>query len=38
MAKDAKPAVDGAEAAPAKSSKKLLIIISLLVLVLGLPG
>lgn len=39
MAKDAKTAVEGAEAAPAKSNKKLLIIIiAVVVLVLGLGG
>jgi flagellar FliL protein len=38
MAKDAKPATNGTEPAPAKNSKKLLIIVSLLVLVLGLAG
>lgn len=39
MAKDAKPAVEGAEPAPAKSNKKLLIIvIAAVVLVLALGG
>jgi flagellar FliL protein len=38
MAKDAKPATNGTEPAPAKNSKKLLIIVSLLVLLLGLAG
>jgi flagellar FliL protein len=38
MAKDAKPAAEGADVAPAKKSKKLLIIISMLVLALGLAG
>jgi flagellar FliL protein len=38
MAKDAKPATDGTEPVPAKNSKKLLIIVSLLVLLLGLAG
>ena len=38
MAKDAKPATEGVETAPAKNSKKLLIIITVLVLVLGLGG
>jgi flagellar FliL protein len=38
MAKDAKPAAEGADVAPAKKSKKLLIIISVLVLALGLAG
>jgi len=39
MAKDAKTAVEGAEAAPAKGNKKLLIIIiTVVVLVLGLGG
>ncbi len=39
MAKDAKPATEGADATPAKSSKKLLfIIIAAVLLVLGLGG
>jgi len=38
MAKDARPATETADAAPAKSSKKFLIITLLLVLVLGLGG
>lgn len=38
MAKDAKPAAEGADVTPAKNSKKLLIIISVLVLALGLAG
>ncbi|MBK7673902.1 flagellar basal body-associated FliL family protein [Accumulibacter sp.] len=38
MAKDAKPAAEGADVAPARKSKKLLIIISVLVLTLGLGG
>ena len=38
MAKDAKTATDGADAAPARNSKKLLIIIAVLVVVLGLGG